>query len=161
MKHRAKDVNKHCTTNHIFFLWTSWKDGLSKKIAVEYDFSCIIRKDDISFSRNYDLTRWTENERWPFLKNAHFFWPSENMVFPKRAVPAHDLSCIIWKIGIFSPKTWPFHPGQKAKDCLSQEIHRNMTHRSAKKKQKTGNLIPRVEVWPLLKFIRLEIFHNE
>ena len=27
-----------------------------KKIALEYDLSCIIGKDDISFSRKYDLT---------------------------------------------------------------------------------------------------------
>ena len=31
------------------------KDGLSKKIALEYDLSCIIRKDDVSFSQKYDL----------------------------------------------------------------------------------------------------------
>ena len=34
-----------------------------------------------------------------------FFKLSEKMVFPKRAAPAHDLSCIIWKDGIFFPKT--------------------------------------------------------
>ena len=44
------------------------------------------------------------------------------------------------------------------KHGLSQEIHGNMMHHPAKK---TGNLIYRVEVWPLLKFIQLEIFHNE
>ena len=81
------------------------------------------------------------------------------MVFPKGATPAHDLSCIIWKDGIFFPKISPFCPGQKAKDGLPQEIHGNMMHRPAEKK--TGNLILDVEVWPLLKFIRLEIFHNE
>ena len=47
----------HCTENHIFFFRISWKDGPSKKIVPEYDLSCIIRKDDISFSRKYDLTR--------------------------------------------------------------------------------------------------------
>ena len=30
------------------------KDGLSKKIAQEYDLSYIMRKDGISFSRKYD-----------------------------------------------------------------------------------------------------------
>ena len=98
--------DNHCTESHIFFFQMSWKDGLSKKIALE-----------------------------------------------------HDLSCIIWKDGIFFPKTWSFFPGQKVKDGLSREIHGNMMHRPAKKA--TGNLIYRVEVWPLLKFIRLEIFHNE
>ena len=48
------------------------------------------------------------------------------MVFPKRAAPAHDLSCIIWKDGIFFPEKF-FFPGQKVRGRLSQEIHGNMT----------------------------------
>ena len=43
--------------NRIFFSKTAWKDGLSKKIALEYDLSCIIGKDDIPLSRKYNLTR--------------------------------------------------------------------------------------------------------
>ena len=31
------------------------KTGPSKQIALEYDLSCIIRKDEISFPRKYDL----------------------------------------------------------------------------------------------------------
>ena len=54
---KFRNICFHCTENHIFFCQTSWKDGLSKNIALEYDLSCIIRKDDISFSRKYDLTR--------------------------------------------------------------------------------------------------------
>ena len=46
----------HCTQNYIFFFWTPWKNGLSKNIALEHDLSCIIGKDDISYSRKYDLT---------------------------------------------------------------------------------------------------------
>ena len=56
-----------------------------------------------------------------------FFKPSEKMVFRKRAALGHDLSCIIWKDGIFFPKTWYFFPGQKVRGGLSQEIHGNMT----------------------------------
>ena len=41
----------------------SQKDGLSKKIALEYDLSYIIRKDGISFSRKCDIFLWMENER--------------------------------------------------------------------------------------------------
>ena len=33
-----------------------------------------------------------------------FFKLSEKMVFPKRAAPIHDLSCIMWKDGNFSQK---------------------------------------------------------
>ena len=47
---------KHCTENQILFFQTSWKDGLSKKIVMKYDLSCIIGKNDISFFRKYDLT---------------------------------------------------------------------------------------------------------
>ena len=39
-----------------------------------------------------------------------FFKLSEKMVFPKRAAPAHDLSCIIWKDGIFFPENMIFFP---------------------------------------------------
>ena len=48
-------------------------------------------KDDLSQknTRKYDI----------------FFKLSEKMLFTKRAVPAHDLSCIIWKDGIFFAKT--------------------------------------------------------
>ena len=42
---------QHCTENHIL------KDSLSRKIALEYDLSCIIKKGDIAFSEKYDLTR--------------------------------------------------------------------------------------------------------
>ena len=37
-----------------------------------------------------------------------FFKLSETMAFLKRIAPAHDLSCIIWKDGIFFQKTWYF-----------------------------------------------------
>ena len=45
------------------------KDSLTKKIALEYDLSCIIRKDGISFSRKYDFFLKTENEKRSFSKN--------------------------------------------------------------------------------------------
>ena len=130
----------HCTENHIFFFRTSWKNGLSKKIALEYDLSCIIGKNDISFSRKYHLTRLlTENERWSFLKNTRkygiFFKLSENMVFPGGAMPAHNLPCIIWKDCIFFPKTWFFSTGQEVNNRPSQEKHGNMMHCPAKKQE--------------------------
>ena len=65
-----------------------------------------------------------------FQKNTRkydiFFTSSEKKVFSKRAALGHDLSCIIWKDGIFFPKTWYFFLGQEASDDLSQEIHGNM-----------------------------------
>ena len=37
-------------------------------------------------------------------KYSIFFKLSEKMVFSNRAAPAYDLSCIIWKDGIFFPR---------------------------------------------------------
>ena len=53
-------------------------------------------KDDLSQknTRKYDI----------------FFKVSEKMVFSKRAAPGHDLSCIIWKDGIFFPENMIFFP---------------------------------------------------
>ena len=55
-----------------------------------------------------------------------FFKLSEKMIFSKKAALGHDLSCIIWKDGIFFPKNMIFFPWEKARDYFSQEIHRNM-----------------------------------
>ena len=74
--------HNHCTENQIFFFQTSWKDGLSKKIALEYDLSRIIGKDHVFLSRNMILTlggKW----KMIFLKKIQ-----GNMIFssgpPKR-----------------------------------------------------------------------------
>ena len=61
-----------------------------QKIAPEYDLSCIIRKDDISFPRKYDLVLYVENERLYFFKKSTrkydiFFKCSEKTVFPKKS----------------------------------------------------------------------------
>ena len=68
-------------------------------------------KDDLSQknTRKYDI----------------FFKCFEKMVLSKETPLGHDLSCIIWKDGIFSPKTY-FFLGRKARGDLFQEIHGNM-----------------------------------
>ena len=60
----------HCMENHTFFFRTSWKDSISKKFGLEYDLSCIIWKDAISFSRKYNLTPFSKKhmEIWYFLQ---------------------------------------------------------------------------------------------
>ena len=45
----------HCTKNHISLSKYSEKMIFPKKIALECDLSSIIRKDDISFPRKYDI----------------------------------------------------------------------------------------------------------
>ena len=64
------------------------------------------------------------------------------MVFPKGAAPAHDLSCITWKDGIFFPKTRSFFPGWEVKDGPSQELIGNMMHRPARKNREPDILRP-------------------
>ena len=61
-------------------------------------------KDDLSQknTRKYDI----------------FFKVSEKMVFSKRAAPGHDLSCIIWKDGIFSRKHDIFSLGRRSETTL-------------------------------------------
>ena len=125
----------------IFFCQTSWKDGLSKKIGMEYDLSCIIGKDDISFSRKYDLTPWTENERWSFSKKYVEMWWYFLQMFWKDGLFKNCAG--IWSFlyylerWYFFPKIWYFFLGKKMKEDLSQGIHGNMifsvyTHRRHK-----------------------------
>ena len=75
-----KPDNYHCTENRIFFFQTSWKDDLSKKIALEYDLACSIKKDDISFFPKIwsytlkEINEWkNEWNKWKmiFLKKIH------------------------------------------------------------------------------------------
>ena len=88
-----------------------------KKIALEFDLSCIIGKDDISFSRKYDLTPRQKMKDDLSQINTQkydiFFKCSEKMVFSKRIAPGHNLSCTIWKVGIFLPKACYFFHGRK------------------------------------------------
>ena len=77
-----------------------------KKIALQYDLSCIIEKDDIPFSQKY----YPLDGKWKmiFLKKICgniSFKRSEKTVFSKGASLGLDLLCIIWKDGIFFPKT--------------------------------------------------------
>ena len=98
---------KHCTENQILFFQTSWKDGLSKKIVMKYDLSCIIEKNDI-----YENMILPLDGKWKMIfvkKNTRkydiFFKCSEKMVFSKEIITlGYDLYCIIWKDGIFSRK---------------------------------------------------------
>ena len=67
-RHCADNHNYHCTKSQIFFSQMFWKDGFSKKIALKYDPSCIIRKGDISFSRKFDLIILDVKRKMIFLK---------------------------------------------------------------------------------------------
>ena len=97
-----------------------WKDGLSKKITLEYNLSCIIRKDDVSFSQKYDLILYTQKERRSFSKKYLEIWCFLQIFWKdglsKKFTPEHDLFCNIWKDGIsFFQKIWYFFFWQKMK----------------------------------------------
>ena len=135
-------LTKKLRWNMIFFV-------LSGKMIFLFSENMILHhrrkmKDDLSqktpgnmiFSSNF-------LKRWSFQKvlRRHMIFPvlSGKMVFFSRK---HDLFSLgrKWKT-VFLRKymeTW----------CIAQ-------------RRKTGNLIYRIEVWLLLKFIRLEIFYNE
>ena len=104
----------------IFFCQTSWKDGLSKKIEMEYDLSCIIGKDYISFSRKYDLTSRRKMKDDLSQKKIH-----GNMIFTLNVLKRwsfqegsrRDMIFLVLpgKVVFFFPKTWYFFPGRKTR----------------------------------------------
>ena len=87
--YRAASSFTHCTKNHIFFFQMFLKDRLSKKIALEYDLPCIIRKDAIFFPKNMILFFKQKMKDDISQKNAckydMFFKCSEKMAFQKKS----------------------------------------------------------------------------
>ena len=75
------------------------EDGLSKKNALEYDLSYIMRKEGISFSHFF---LQTENERWYFWKNT---WK-------------YDVLCKLVKVVFPFPTNMKLLFCQKSKDEL-------------------------------------------
>ena len=110
-------MSSHCTENHIFFFQTSWKDGLSKKSCWNMIFLALLGKIMFLFPENMILHLRRKMKDDLSQKNTRkydlFFKLSEKMVFSKRATPGHDLSCIIWKDGIFSQKRYIFSLDRK------------------------------------------------
>ena len=128
----------HCTENHIFFFQTSWKDGFSKKSRwiLKIWFSLYYQERWFFFPENMILA---PDGKWKmvFLKKIDrnqkydiFFKCFEKMLFSKRIAPGYDLSCTIWKGGVFfSQKLGIFSlDGKQERDDLSQEIHGNMIY---------------------------------
>ena len=95
-----------------YILQMFWKDGLSKRIALEYDLSYIMRKDGMSFSRKYDIFFTDEKWKMIFLKKYMQTW--------------HFL--YVGKDGIsFSCKYETTLLSKKAKMTFSRKIHVKMT----------------------------------
>ena len=144
------------------------------------------RKTIFSFSGRPEKMIFPKKVRWNMiflvLSDVPKIWSYTldgkwKMIFLKKYTEIWYFLQAYWKYGLSKrccTGTWPFlhylerwyffsersfYRRQKTKDGPFQEIHGNIMHR--KKKKNTGNLIHRVEVWSLLKFIRLEIFYNE
>ena len=84
---------------------------LPRKVALEYDLSCTIRKDSISFSRKYDLTLKTE------MKDHLFQKIHGNMIFSVYSV----------KMVFFFLQIWYYPSVKRAKIIFSRKIHLKMT----------------------------------
>ena len=116
---------------------------LSRKIMFLFPENMILQhrrkmKDDLSqkITQKYDI----------------FFKLSKKMVFSKRAAPGHDISCIIWKDGIFPPENmiffpwagserWPFSKNTWKYDifCVHMRVLQTWCHGLLPKKKKKKN----------------------
>ena len=91
--------------NHISFFQTPWKYRLPKEIALEYDLSCIFRKDDIFFTK---IWSYPLDEKWKMIKKIlkkymeiwYFIRMFRRDGLFKKIAPEYNLSCI-WKDGNF------------------------------------------------------------
>ena len=103
----------------LYFLQMFWNDALSKKIAVEYDLSCIIREDGFFFSRKYDF--FSMDEKW-------------KMIFLKKYMEIWCFLYIRWRWYFFFPQPWNYLSVKKAKMIFSWKIHLRMTFPASLKK---------------------------
>ena len=110
----------------------SFPRRLKKMLFPKKRLSCIIGKDVLSekiiflFPENMILPL---RRKWEmiFLKRSFSSNILKRWSFQSKGIAlGYDLSCIIWKDGIFFPKTWYFFPGRKMRGDPSQEIHGNM-----------------------------------
>ena len=103
------DLSIHCTENHISFSRRPEKMVFPKKLHWNMIFLALSGKMIFLLPENMILYLRRKMKNDLSQKNTRkydiFFKLSEKMVFQKRAVPAHYLSCIIWKDGAFFPKT--------------------------------------------------------
>ena len=97
--------------NHLFFSQRFWKDALSKKIPLEYELSCIMRKDNISFFEK-KIWFYSLDGKWKIFLNKNTW--------------KYDISCKCFEKMLF-PKNctgiWSFLYYQKKMIFLFSRIH--------------------------------------
>ena len=128
----------HCTENHIFFFQTSWKDGLSRKIVLEYNLSYrniifIIGKMIFLFLENIIL----------HLRGKR------KMTFPKKYTKIWHFLQTFWKDGLSRKGcigTWSFSYYLEKRyffpeNMIFFQIHGNMIHCPTAKKNRKPNIL--------------------
>ena len=102
----------HCTENHLFFPDALKRWSFQKNCAGTWSFLYYRERWYFLFPKIWSYTLDGKGKMIFLKKNTWkyviFFRSPEKMVFPKRAVSAHDFSCIIWKDGIFFPENMIF-----------------------------------------------------
>ena len=80
-----------------------------------WSFSYYWERSCFSFLKTFSFSFFNPRSKMKddlFQKNTRkydiVFRPPEKKIFSRRIAPGHDLSCIIWKDGIFFPKTYFF-----------------------------------------------------
>ena len=121
-----------CTVRKTIFSFfqTSWKDGLYKKIALEFDLSCFIGKDYIYFSRKWKMIFLKKKKKKKRKKHGNMVFNSnvlKRWSFQKGLVQQIIFLVLSGKVVFFSWKHGIFSlDGKWGRKDLSQEIHRNM-----------------------------------
>ena len=116
-------VSQCCYQNLIQITANVLKNGFSKKIALEYDFSYNIGKDDISFSQKYDLVVSKKNGNMIFsvylVKMVFHFTTNMILSFCQKSkddlFPKIRLKMTFEK-GNVQPRKYVFSSDRKIKD---------------------------------------------
>ena len=134
-----------------------------KRAATAHDLSCITCKDGI-FSRKHDIFSLGRKLEVAILRNT---WKYDISVYTygryKRGATPLCQKNQRWsypaKIHLKVIDVLDWHPRKSSSNSLyfHGDLYRRF-HVLLSSEKKTGNLIYRIEVWLLLKFIRLEKF---
>ena len=143
-----------------YFFQMFRKDGLFKRIAQEYDLSCIIWKDGIFFP-----------QKWYCFFKRRNTWKYDVFCTQAQAPQARDHAPLPKKNQRWS---YPAKKHLKVIDILTDILERvpvilctfmetlvGVFMYCFPARKKPGNLIYRIETWLLLQFFLLEIFYNE
>ena len=119
VKNVIYEKNFHYTENHFFFPDVLKRWSFQKNRAGIWSFLYYWEIWYFFFPKIWPYPRRKMKDDLSQIntrKYDTFFKCSEKMVFSKRTMPGHDLSCTIWEGAIFFPKTWCFFPGRKTRE---------------------------------------------